>query len=77
MLIDTCRDGARGFQLAADHAGTPELKTYFANTSKQRDVFAAELVPIAQRLGGGHAPGTVRGAIHRGWMKVWDAMPRR
>jgi uncharacterized protein (TIGR02284 family) len=75
LLIETCRDGARGFQLAADHVGTPELKTYLTDTARQREAFATELVPIAQRLGGGtDAPGTTRGAIHRGWMKVKDAM---
>lgn len=75
LLIETCRDGARGFQLAADHVGTPELKTFLADTARQRELFATELVPIAQRLGGGtDAPGTAKGAIHRGWMKLKDAM---
>jgi uncharacterized protein (TIGR02284 family) len=77
MLIDTCRDGARGFELAADHARAPELKTYFTNTAGQRKLFATELVPHAQRLGGGTgATGTVKGSIHRGWMRVWDAVTR-
>ena len=75
LLIETCRDGARGFQLAADHVGTPELKTFLAETARQRELFATELVPIAQRLGGGNeASGTARGALHRGWMKVKDAI---
>ena len=75
MLIETCRDSARGFRLAADHVGTPEVKTLFLDTAKQRELFATELVPIAQRLGGANdAPGTARGTLHRGWMMVKDAL---
>ena len=74
-LIEACRDGSRGFQLAADHVASADLKEFFAGTAKQRERFAAELLPYAQRLGGGRdADGTAAGALHRGWMMVKDAM---
>ena len=74
-LIETCRDGSRGFQLAADHVSSRDLKEFFANTAVQRERFAAELLPYAQRLGGGQdADGTAVGTLHRGWMMVKDAM---
>jgi uncharacterized protein (TIGR02284 family) len=74
-LIETCRDGARGFQLAANHVGSQDLKEFFANTALQRERFAAELLPYAQRLGGGQdADGTAAGALHRGWMMLKDAI---
>jgi len=74
-LIEICRDAARGFQLAADHVGDPELKRLFEEAASQRDLFAAELLPFAQRLGGGaDADGTARGKLHRGWMWVRDAV---
>lgn len=74
-LIETCRDGARGFRLAADHVSSPDLKEFFANAALQRERFAAELLPYAQRLGGGQdADGTAGGALHRGWMMLKDAM---
>lgn len=74
-LIDVCRDGARGFQLAADHVGDPELKRIFGDAARQRNLFAAELLPFAQRLGGfGGGDGTTRAALHRGWMIVKDAV---
>ena len=74
-LIETCRDGARGFQLAADHVGSRDLKEFFTDAARQRERFAAELVPYAQRLGGGQdAAGTAAGALHRGWMMVKDAI---
>lgn len=74
-LIEICRDGARGFRLAADHVADPELKRIFSDASLQRELFAAELLPYAQRLGGDNdAPGTARGSLHRGWMKIKDAI---
>lgn len=74
-LIEICRDGARGFRLAADHVVDRELKRIFAETALQRELFATELLPYAQRLGGENdAPGTVKGALHRGWMMVKDAI---
>ncbi|HEX6164206.1 MAG TPA: PA2169 family four-helix-bundle protein [Vicinamibacterales bacterium] len=74
-LIEICRDGARGFQLAADHVADPELKRLFNETSRQRNLFAAELLPYAQRLGGDNdAAGTAKGALHRSWMRFKDAV---
>ena len=76
-LIETCRDGARGFQLAADHVGSQDLKEFFAQSARQRELFATELVPYAQRLGGGQdGEGTTLGAVHRGWMKLKDAITK-
>lgn len=74
-LIEACRDGARGFRLAADHVVSADLKDFFASTARQRERFAAELLPYAQRLGGGHdSAGTAAGALHRGWMMLKDAI---
>lgn len=74
-LIEACRDGARGFRLAADHVGSRDLKEFFANTARQRERFAGELLPYAQRLGGGRdGDGTALGTVHRGWMMVKDAI---
>lgn len=76
-LIEICRDGARGFQLAADHVSDPALKRLFTDAACQRDLFAAELLPFAQRLGGeSDTEGTARGKLHRGWMLLKDAIMR-
>lgn len=73
-LIEICRDAGRGFRLAANHVADPELKRLFTDTARQRELFAAELLPYAHRLGGVDASaGTTRGALHRGWMIVKDA----
>lgn len=75
VLIETCRDGARGFRLAADHVASRDLKDFFTETARQREQFAAELLLHAQRLGGGQdSEGTALGAVHRGWMMLKDAV---
>ena len=74
-LIATCRDGERGFRLAAEQVTDPALKKLFAEVADQRATFATELVPHAQRLGGDSAPdGTVTAALHRVWMATQDRL---
>ena len=74
-LIEICRDGARGFRLAADYVADPQLKGIFSDTARQRDLFAAELLPYAHCLGGAlGSAGTTRGTLHRGWMMVKDTL---
>lgn len=74
-LIETCRDAARGFQLAAEHVVSSDLKEFFTGTARQREGFAAELLPYAQRLGGSQdGQGTALGAVHRGWMMLKEAV---
>ena len=74
-LIETCKDGARGFELAADHVKSPDLETLFRDAAGRRQAFVDQLTPFAQRLGGdADAGGTAGGALHRGWMMVKDAM---
>jgi uncharacterized protein (TIGR02284 family) len=70
-LIESCRDAARGFQNAATLVTDPSLRTLLLELADERSVFAAELEPHAQRLGGAAAaPGTAAAALHRGWMDV-------
>lgn len=74
-LIETCRDAARGFELAAAHVEEEDLKAFFTEMAGQRWAFTEELVPHAQRLGGDAAgEGTAGAALHRAWMTVKDAM---
>jgi len=74
-LIETCRDGARGFRRAASHVGSVDLKALFDEIAVQRTQFAADLLPHAQRLGGASdTAGTMQGALHRGWMSMRDAL---
>ena len=70
-LIETCTDAARGFRSAADHVKAPELKAVFTEIAAQRERYAADLLPHAQRLGGPAAvDGTTAAAVHRGWIDL-------
>ena len=74
-LIETCRDGERGFRLAAEKVANPTLKALFVELAGQRAAFAAELLPHAQRLGGDRpSDGTAAAALHRGWMTIEAAV---
>jgi uncharacterized protein (TIGR02284 family) len=76
-LLETCRDGERGFQFAASHAADRDVKDFFAALAEQRGRFAGQLAPHVHRLGGqGNTEGTTAGAIHRGWMGLKDAVSR-
>jgi uncharacterized protein (TIGR02284 family) len=70
QLIQTCRDGERGFRYAANHVRNPTVKALFLEIASQRDQFAGEILPHAHRLGGAaESDGSMAGALHRGWIK--------
>ena len=65
-LIETCRDGERGFRYAANHVHTADVKELFLEVAGEREQFAAELLPYAQRLGGHEeGEGTIAASLHR------------
>src|SRR5437763_6226464 len=50
-LIETCRDGEKGYRDAAEHVKSSELKTFFNEQSRERARFASELQAILPQLG--------------------------
>ena len=75
QLIEMCRDEELALRYAADHVQDPSVKTLFVELASRRAQFAVDLLPYAQRLGGAAtADGTTRGALHRGWMALKDAL---
>jgi len=76
-LIETCRDGERGFLSAAAHVESAKLKALFEQMARQRARIADDLVPHAQRLGGNPAAeGTAGAAVHRGWIDIKSRLRR-
>ena len=74
-LVETCRDGERGFRYAANHVADPAVKALFLEIATQREQFAEALLPHAHRLGGAaEGDGSVAGALHRGWMTLRDTL---
>jgi len=75
-LIETCRDGEKGFTAAAENLTNDSLKAYFRRCSSQRAQFASELQAEVRQLGGTAAEnsGSVSGLFHRGWMNIKSAI---
>ena len=74
-LIETCKDGQEGFQLAAEGSERSDLKSLLYEYSQQRAQFAGELQTLVQTLGGDpEQSGSVTGAIHRGWINIKTAV---
>ena len=69
-LIETCKDGQKGYQDAASHAKRSDLKAYFNEQSMERGRFAQELQTELAKLGepGKKVSGSVSGVLHRAWI---------
>jgi uncharacterized protein (TIGR02284 family) len=74
-LLETCRDGDKGFRNAAENANGLSIQTQFREFARERADFANELSREVERLGGTPASGgSASGALHRGWMDVKGAV---
>ena len=73
-LIETCKDGAKGFASASEKADSPELKSLFQTYATQRASFAADLDGHVMSLRGKPAEsGHVAAVVHRGWIDIKTA----
>lgn len=75
-LIETLKDGEKGFKEAADAVRDPQLKSLFREYSQQRNRFATELQGQAQSLGEFNPEETssTAGAMHRAWINLKSAV---
>lgn len=74
-LIETSKDGEKGFRAAAERAGSAELKTVFEMGAQRCAQGANELQALVYRLGGSpDNSGSISGAVHRGWVDVKSAV---
>lgn len=74
-LIETLKDGEKGFKEAADAVRDPQLKSLFQQYSQQRQRFATELQSQAQSLGGTpEKSSSTAGAMHRAWINLKSAV---
>jgi uncharacterized protein (TIGR02284 family) len=69
-LIQTCKDGQKGYQEAASKVKRSDLKTFFNEQSLERSRFAGELEAELIRLGkpDKKVSGSVVGTLHRAWI---------
>ncbi len=71
-LIETCRDGQKGYAEAAEHVSdNHSLKSFFHDQSTERGRFAAELTQALQSYDkDASTSGSVSGALHRTWLEL-------
>jgi uncharacterized protein (TIGR02284 family) len=74
-LIETCKDGQKGYLSAANGIRNTDLRTLFKTYSRRRAEFAGALQDEVIRLGGrAKDHGTATGSLHRGWMDIKAAI---
>lgn len=75
-LIETLKDGQRGFKEAAEAVKDPELKSLFNQYSLQRSRFAGELQSEVIGLGESkpEESSSAAGAMHRAWINLKSAV---
>jgi uncharacterized protein (TIGR02284 family) len=75
-LIETCKDGQKGYQDAAQHTKRSDLKTYFNEQSLERSRYAGELEAELIHLGkpDKKVSGSAGAAMHRAWIDTKVAL---
>jgi uncharacterized protein (TIGR02284 family) len=75
-LINTCRDGEKGFAQAAEKVSSADLKSLFRQYSQERAKFANQLEIELGKLGEEvhKDEGHVAGALHRTWLNIKESM---
>ena len=77
-LIETSRDGEKGFRKAAEDTKSSELRAMFTQGAQRCAEGARELQNLVSQLGGNaDQGGSVSGALHRGWISVKEAVVAR
>ena len=74
-LIETSRDGEKGFSKSAEEVEEPQIKSLFLKRAQNCSTAARELEEQLRALGGKiEEGGSVSGALHRGWVDVKAAV---
>ncbi len=75
-LIETCKDGQKGYQDAAQHVKRPDLRSYFNEQSMERGRFAQELQTELAKAGkpDKKVSGSASAAMHRAWIDTKVAL---
>jgi uncharacterized protein (TIGR02284 family) len=74
-LIESLKDGEKGFRTASEQVKDPGLKSAFEQLSEQRARFARELQIEVTAFGGEpEITGSTAAAAHRGWINIKGAL---
>jgi uncharacterized protein (TIGR02284 family) len=75
LLLQTTKDGAKGFRTCAKDVKKGSLTPVFESSAQRCDVGAAELETEIRKLGGEPATsGSVGGALHRRWTDIMSSV---
>ncbi len=77
-LVETSKDGEKGFLAAAEDTKDPELRNLFQNRAEDCSRSAQELQSMITRLGGTpETNGHMTATMHRGWVHLKAALASR
>jgi len=77
-LIETSKDGEKGFAKAAEDAHDAQLKSLFAEAARRCREGATELqAKVRSRGASPETTGSAAGALHRGWLSLKEAVSGR
>ncbi len=77
-LVETSKDGEKGFNTAAEDTKNSQLQTTFRKRAQDCARSAADLQQLIAGLGGKpEEGGSVAGAVHRGWVNLKAAVAAR
>jgi uncharacterized protein (TIGR02284 family) len=77
-LVETSKDGEKGFRAAAEDTKNAELQAVFLRRAQDCATGAADVQQLVVRLGGNpDEGGSVAGAVHRGWVNLKAAVSTR
>jgi uncharacterized protein (TIGR02284 family) len=77
-LIETSKDGEKGFAKAANDTTDAHLRGIFVECAQRCRTGASELQEQVRALGGKpETGGSVMGAVHRGWLEIKAAVASR
>src|SRR5262249_29629070 len=77
-LVETSKDGDRGFSKAAQDTQNPELGSIFLEGARRCRDAVQELQALVRAQGGDpDKTGSISGAIHRGWVSLREAVTNR
>ena len=77
-LVETSKDGEKGFRAAAEDTRTAELRKVFLERAGNCATGATELQQLISRLGWNpQERGSIAAAVHRGWVNLKAAASSR
>ena len=77
-LIETCKDGEKGFREASEAITIGYYQILFQEYARHRAQFASALQAEVRKLGSDpDRKGSVTGTLHRGWMNLRSAINMR